>query len=75
MALKINSNEIMQIMNMIIESRKELRDLEAYAKAEWGVVYWLKDDFRNSETAYLMEWLSASIHYDSHECLSNIHLN
>lgn len=75
MGLEINNNEIIEIINSIKKDRKELRDLENYARSQWGVVYWLKDDFRNSETAYFMEWLSASIYYDSHECLSLIHLN
>jgi len=75
MRLEININEIIEIIHSIKESRKDLRDLEEYAKKRYGVVYWLKDDFRNSKTAYLMETISASIHYDNHTCLSLIHLN
>jgi len=75
MKLEINNNEIIEIIKSIRKNRKDLRDLEEYAKKQWGVVYWLKGDFRNSETACFMEYVSASIHYDLHNYESYIHLN
>ena len=78
MRLKIEEkdyNEIIEIINTIKKSRKELNDLREYALKRWGLCFWLSEDFQNSEHAYFMETISASIHYDTYTYGSLIHLN
>lgn len=75
MRLEIDNNEIIEIINTIKKSRKELNDLREYALKRWGLCFWLNEDFQSSEHAYFMEAISASIHYDTYTYGLLIHLN
>ena len=75
MRLKIDNNEIIEIINTIKKSRKELNDLHECALKQWGLRFWLNKDFQSSEHAYIMETISASIHYDTYTYGLLIHLN
>ena len=41
MRLEIDNNEIIEIINTIKKSRKELNDLREYALKRWGLCFWL----------------------------------
>ena len=75
MSLEIGKDEIIEIINTIKKSRKELNDLREYALKRWGLCFWLSEDFQSSEHAYFMETISASIHYDTYTYESLIYLN
>ena len=75
MRLEIDNNEIIEIINTIKKSQKELNDLREYALKRWGLCFWLSEDFQSSEHAYFMETISASIHYDTYTFGSLTHLN
>lgn len=75
MRLEIDNNEIIEIINTIKKSRKELNDLREYALKRWGLCFWLNEDFQSSEHAYFMEAISASIYYDTYTYGLLIHLN
>jgi hypothetical protein len=75
MRLEIDNNEIIEIINTIKKSQKELNDLREYALKRWGLCFWLSEDFQSSEHAYFMETISASIHYDTYTYGLLIHLN